>query len=315
MALTADAFLAKVQLRIGYDPSPKLTSADLLSIADDALTGDLWPMLIRQHGDYYRHALDYAITADQRRYRLPMKAHSNIADVLYVDEQGNEYSINAMEAEDVGHQGNRYWPPVNAIVPGPNIFTHYIEGDFVFLYPTPSATFGTLRVKYYRQPNSLVLSASAAQVVRILLNDSGFDKLTTSSASLPVGWSSDSTVDLIGGGNAHQVLAPDLDVNSIATVTGVQELRFLVGTLPTDLGSERDLSAQLISPFGLLGYVALVGQTPIVQCPDALQPLLIARTAQDALDSIGDAEGFQRAMERTQRLEAAAVPERSKAEP
>jgi hypothetical protein len=315
MALTADDFLAKVQLRIGYDPSPKLTSADLLSIADDVLTGDLWPMLISQHGDYYRHALDIDITADQRRYRLPIRAHGPIADVLYVDDQGIEFSIDAMDPEDIGHQGNRFWPPVDTITPGPNIFTHYIEGDFIYLYPTPTVTTGTLRIKYYRRPNALCLATAARQWQFY----STAETIRLNSTTLPAsGFSDLSRVDLISLGNAHQVVGDGLQISTTGTVATLKTLVFVAGSLGSledELGAEFQPVAPAVGVFNAQGWVAPYDQTPVVMAPSAMMPLVIARTAQDALDAIGDASGFQRAMERTQRLEAASVPERSKAEP
>lgn len=315
MALTADEFLDKVKLRIGYDPSPKLTSADLLSIADDIITGDLWPMLIKQHGDYYRQSLDVTITASQRQYRLPMRAHGPIADVLYVDTNGTEYSIDAMDPEDVGHLGNRYWPPVDTITPGPNVFSHYIEGDFVYLYPTPSATAGTLRIKYYRRPNKLCLEAAARQ----WQFHSVADYILLNSTTLPAsGFSDLSRVDLISLGNAHQVIGDGLQISTSGTYVTLKIIGFTAGSLTglqAVLGSEFQPVSPAVGVFNAQGWVAPYDQTPLVMAPSALIPLVIARTAQDALDAIGDAGGFARAMERTRRLEDGAVPERSKAEP
>lgn len=286
-----------MKLRIGYDPDPKLTDADLLAIADADIVGELWPLLLKADAQYYVHSRDYAITADQRRYRLPMKTLGPITDVLYVDEDGNETSITVCNPEEVGHfrrpSACDYW--------------HYIEGDFLSLFPTPNQTTGTLRIKYYRRPNTLCLSALARASFQLQFEDTydGVGVLTT-----PAEWIAGTAVDLLDAGNAHAVLAEYLSITDIVVGFIGKSVRFAVGSVPTDIGDETDL--------GYLLWVAPTGYTPIVQVPDLVLPLLVARTAESALDSIGDVGGFQRANARASRLQDNAISTlqpRSEAEP
>lgn len=315
MGLLADDLVSKALVRCFWPATnAPITSAEMLALADEEISGRYWPLVISSQGDYYLSWRDAAITAGQRRYRLPMRTYGPIKDVVHVDSSGKLTSLSQINIEDIAHQ--------TITSAGDNIRAQwYFDGDFIGLYPEPVRTEGTLRIRYYRHPSSLVLQAAAAQVMKVTLNSGGVDKLLLNTAALPTGWDALIpllTLDLIGQGNAHQVLAADCIATAVATVVAAKQLSFAVGTIPSDLGDERDLSLQLGTTNALLGYVALVGRTPVVQLPDFMLPALIRQVAGASLRAHGENDAADREDAAAARLleqaESTAKP-RSEAEP
>lgn len=241
-----------------------LTSAEILSFADAEIAGSLWPDLLAAQGDYYVSTQDHTITADYARYRLPKRAYGPIKDVLLVDDDGNEASVDLINLEELGH-----FP----IVTGQ--YKHFIDGDFLGLYPTPSVTDGTLRVRYYRYPSALCLTTAAREIVVSVDLENG----ALGAAGGNVLWTAASVVDIIGAGNAHQALADDLGVDAVDAFS---------------VTVEADLTGSGIQ---LGDWIATTGTTPLVQVPDSMIPLLAYRTALACLSAAGDKTGFALCLE------------------
>ena len=257
---TADQALAGIKLRCHWpSTNAPISDANLLLLADQEIVGSLWPMLVASQGDYYLSYLDHAITADKARYRLPKKSYGPIKDVLIVDSNGAEAHVDAMNIEELGQepQSNRK-------------FLHFIDGDFLGLYPTPSTTQDTLRIRFYRHPNALALTTTSRQISAL----TSATRLTLSAAISGTGWTTGTDVDIIGSGNAHQVLSEDIDL----TGTGASTIDMASYPSTIEVGD----------------WVATAGQTPLVPLPDFLVPLLMTRVALQALNGAGDAEAFDR---------------------
>lgn len=266
---TADLLLAQVKARCLWPTSgtAPLTDAEILSFADAEIIGSLWPDLLGAQGDYYTATLDYDITADVPRYRLPEKSYGPIKDVTLVDSDGEEQSVAMMNLEELGHQAERRATGGR--------FVHFIDGDFLGLYPTPSATDGTLRIRYYRHPSALCLVAAARQIA--IAVDLATGSLGASAPNTI--FTADSVVDVISAGNAHQVLAEDLEVDSVSAFAVIVDA---------------DLTGSGIK---LKDWVASQGTTPLVQVPDSMIPLLAYRTALACLSAAGDRQGFTLCLE------------------
>ncbi len=262
---TADALLSQVLARCFWPGSnAPLTSAEILSFADAEIAGSIWPDLLAAQGDYYVSTQDHTITADYARYRLPKRAYGPIKDVLLVDDDDNETSLGLINLEELGH-----YPTTTGKC------KHFIDGDFLGLYPTPSATEGTLRVRYYRHPSTLCLTTAAREIV--ISVDLAGGVLGAAAASTL--WTGASVVDVIGAGNAHQVLAEDLGVDAAGAFS---------------VTVEADLTGSGIQ---VGDWIATTGTTPLVQVPDSMIPLLAYRTALACLSAAGDRSGFALCLE------------------
>src|SRR5688572_2601455 len=130
MVMTADDFLTKVGNACLWPSSqtnwPR-TGAQVLSIADDLILGEVIPETVKLSKDYYLCTLDHELVVDYSRYRQPRRMLGPLRDVLYLDSDGNEQSLPLIDLDDLGHldrltYGVRY---------------HFVDGDFVGIYPTP----------------------------------------------------------------------------------------------------------------------------------------------------------------------------------
>lgn len=291
MALTADTFATKVARRCFWPTTnAPLSTSEILAIGDEEISGDLWPQILASQGDYYLGKLDQAITADVARYRMPNRAYGPIREVVVVDDDGLEYDVPLINIGDLGAALSSYGATSSGV-------HHYIDGDFIGLWPVPDATDHTLRVRYYRHPNELVLVASALQVTSIAALAGGDLVFASNPDTL---WNVGDKLDVVSNGNAHQILA---DEYTIASFPNATTLRF---------------SATLTGSGIQVGdWVTLTGYTPVVQVPDFMVPALIRRTAQGALEAFGDEAGALREGRAAKRLEeraqATSIP-RSEAE-
>jgi len=261
------------------DSGASITDAELLAIADEEITGELFPLLRSLDSGFYLHNDDHSITADQSRYKIAARATEQIADVLYVDSQGNEESLSVMPIEDRGLPSR--WAGAASVGSGSGTgrYTAYPDGDFVGLVPTPSTTQGTLRIRYYRAPGSLTLVANA----RIVSALTSATRLTLTAD--PTGlFSIGDDVDIVNAGNSHQVLDPDRDVTAVAA----NYLDFLAYSSEVAVGD----------------YVTAAGTTAIVPLPDVMAPLLIQRVKAALLDALGDERAWMRSQSMIQTLEA-----------
>jgi hypothetical protein len=285
VATTADQLITAVLRKCFWDTSDQpLTNAEILAIADEVILGDVWPTVVTSAGDYYVSARDYTLESGKSRYRLPSSLFGPVRDVLLVDSAGTEISIPQIDLEDLGRTGAL---PIPRQYRG--AFFHFFDGDFIGLYPTPSASDTTysLRVRYYRSPNKLVVSASATTVSSIdtTLDDDAFVVVANAGS-----WSAGAELDVISAGNAHQAIGDALELSVVAGTTFTfTETLDGVGIQAGD-------------------YVAATGYSPIVQAPDFMIPFLVTLVASECMEASGD-------MEAASRLSARAFIQGGKASP
>lgn len=266
MVMTADDFLTKVGNACLWSTSQSgwpRTGAQVLSIADGLITGRVIPKTVKSSKDYYICTLDHALVATYSRYRQPRHMLGPLRDVLYVDADENEQSLDLIDLDDLGHPerltcGKRY---------------HFIDGDYVGIYPTPeTGETGTLRIRYFRSPSRLVLLAAATTVAAADFESDPLG-ITLEDGSV---FTSGAYIDVLSSGNAHAVLAEDVRISGLAGDVVTAD-RSLLGS-----GVERG------------DYVSAQGTTPILPIPDHAIPWLIQLTAAKAMRQ-HDPDGAARA--------------------
>ena len=293
---TSNAFITKVLRRCfwpadsitGLASNAKLTDTDILAIADEEIAGDFRQLTAMLQGNWYLTQQDYTITADQALYRLPNRIFGPIVDVVIVDSTGDEVSMGTLDVRDLGHH----------TASGRRTFDHFLQGDFVRLYPTPSSTQDTLRVKYYRKPNSLVLVANALQVTATTLASN----LLTFGSDPDTLFDAADEVDVISNGNSHSLLTYE---NAIAT--------FPVDNVSATLTD--DISASQIEAGD---WMVATGSTPVLPVPDELLTALVRRVASECLRSAGERDAAMQEEERADKAwtdAEALLRDRSEAEP
>lgn len=248
----------------GVDRAP-LPDASILRLADRERRGELSHVIKKISPSFDRVYKDY--TPEGARYRLPDRMHGAVEQVTWIDASGKEWQIHPIthvETLDSQASASRC-----------NECRHYLDGDRLVLWPTPSSTEGTLRVYYRLAPSRLVKSTS--ELVGVLAsavwNNAGNGLLTigidTSSGYAPA---AGDTIDIVSIGNAHSVLVLDGELTDA-----------LLGLFTLDTGSDPGVVAG--------DYACTPGYTPIAPIPDVLEPAFIRHVAAACLEAHGDRQG------------------------
>lgn len=261
-ARTSDDLLTRVRARaLVPETDGRLTDSDILAIADDVILSTLSRAIVNaDDGRWVKTRADAPITVGTAEYRIPDRAlGAALYDVLIVDERGLELSSPYVDSSEAW----RYSGASRGAGPAP--YDHTIEGDLLRLLPTPSQHGHTLRIKYRRRPSRLVTTAECARISGIA------GTLVTTAATVPSGWSSSETLDIVQASPNADALGDDLAGSSIAGTS------ITLASVPAEARTG--------------DYVCRAGETCVPQVPDVAIPALVALTAVEVMIALGDAEG------------------------
>lgn len=306
MTLTANKLINKTLRRCfwpadattGLGSNAPLSDADILELADEEKAGQLKPQQLTVGGGYDLATLDYAITAGQSLYRLPARCFGPVQDVIEVqtDIAATELSMTIASLEDIAR-------PERLLLRSRTQYLAVVDGEYLRLYPPPTVTAKTLRIRYFRQTNKLALLATAGKITAratVVVLGVSFDQLTLDTA---LTFSSTTPADVISGGNAHSAIVSD--ATPAAGAAGVANIN--LSLFPRGWGDAQ-----------VGDYVSPAGFTPIAQIPEIMESLFVLRVAAAALEANGETEPAARvealAKQREARVEQLLKP-RVAAEP
>lgn len=288
-ALTTDGLLSRIKARAQIPAADgRLTDAEILAICDDAHRSSLARLQVgADDGRMVKTAADQAITADQARYRIPSRAlEAGTYDVLIVDSDGEESSSVYVDSSEA-------WRSSAETGGAGTVYRHTIEGDEIVLLPTPATTYGQLRVKYRRAPSRLVPVASCALI------SSSAGTTISSADSVPSGWGSSETLDVVEGTPSGDSIADDVAGTSIG-------------------GASITVAAGVPSEAAAGDYVCLAGETCVPSIPAAAEGyfvLLCTYEVMLALGDVGGAGALQPLLAERKREATALMYERSRQRP
>lgn len=268
MANTTDAALTLAKtLSMWPSGTGPLTDTQLLSILTEECRRRVFPAVLRAQQDYYVLDKDFTITADQQLYALPAYAHNGrLNDVLLVTEDGTEVSLPQRRQGEADRGRGAY-------ATSDTSYEWFFKGDAIGLYPTPSSTRYTLRMRYYPNPASYV-AVSGCSVVSSLTS-------TVITATQPYPDSSETSFHLVSTAGQGAPFAVDL-AGTIATVNLTT-----AETIPTGLAAG--------------DYVCSAGQSCVISLPDqaysVLVDLLVARMMQSQKDKQAASDALAHARE------------------
>lgn len=266
MITTADELVSKVLVRCSWpsDGTAPFTTAEILRIANEEIAGNIWPQVIKSQGDYYTATLDQDVTAGKTRYKLPRNSYGPIRDVLFIDTDDTDHpegsSIPKIDLEEIGRSSGGFGASESG-------FHFFVDGDLLGLTQgglAPDRTFGTLRIRYYRHPNTLALAATCTTLTSLVEATKTFN--VAANLSLANG----SRFDIISQGNAHSLLHDRLTVASSTASTVVA-----TESIDDTLAESGD-------------YLAPHGTTPILQVPDHMAPWAVQLIAAACLSAHQD---------------------------
>lgn len=226
----------------------------LLRIASEELLIKLLPMLLSTRSEFYAYIKDYAITINQADYEIPSRASGMVLRDVQVVDGTSISSLSSIDSEHLSTTSSG--TPVG----------FYLKHNQVVLYPTPSSTSGTLRLRYFLRPSKLVRPSDAAQVSAI---NAATSAVTVT--SIPAGFTTAFTYDLIKKSVPYAPLA--IDQTPVSVVSTV----ITFSSLPSGLA--------------VGDWIAFSDETPIPQIPQEFQAVLAQMTAVKYLEAAGDREG------------------------
>ena len=224
------------------------------------------PILVSLREEYYVTSSTSSTAVNTRRYPINPLALGLVLRELKYTVGDTIYDLQRIDPTTVN----------DMLVGRPAKF--WLQGEDIVLYPTPD-TVGTLTQWYHRRINKPVPVASAAQITQI-------DTITgVVTATPPTIWTTANTFDFISKNNGNKVLGS----NVVATGITSTDITFTVGDLPSDLT--------------IGDYISLTGETPFIQVPDDVIPLVQHCVVRDLLESMGDAAGTQAAIAKIERIQ------------
>lgn len=256
MAYTTTNFISSVERRT-FLPTNQLTwtEGEILAVADEEAKSTIIPSILSVREEYYVMTKEYQVTAGQASYRMPPRGVGLISREIQIrDSSGNYTDLPRIMPEDV--ETNQQGP----------VTGFYLKGNYIVLDRIPSTTSGTLKVDFFIRPGDLVLVASAAVISDI---NTGTGQVTVT--TIPNAWATGNIFDFISYDGGHEYV--DIDYTS------------------TDITSNVITFASLPSTLRVGDYLALQGQSPLIQLPPEYQPAFAQQVAAVLLLSSGQPGG------------------------
>lgn len=257
---TTATFIANVQ-RLGAIPQSQATfqPSDILSMADREIQSNLLPMIMKTRESYYSYDYSFAITGTNP-YAIPARAIAAKVQNLYVSNSATGFRFNmSLETEN---EVNDITQPFSG---EPSFF---FKGNYVWLSPPQPSNFDMLTMSIFIRPNQCVEISACAMVLSIAGN------VVTVNA-VPSTFSTSTPLDIINGN-------PHFDC-------------YAIDQMPTAInGSANTITfSALPSQLQYGDWISLQHQTPVIQIPLDLYPILEQRVANSFLQSQGFSQALQ----------------------
>jgi hypothetical protein len=262
MTITADRFLEGVKRRNSLaENNVLLDDEDLLALADDLLRARVVPLLVSVRENYFLTKLDVALEEDVAEVNIPDRAAGlSLRDLKL--RTGSDADAAVTNLREVPLSDEHVYRNSSA-----QTFGYYFMNDQLVLVPAPTSDDWVLEVYYEQRCSNLVKLEAAARVTGIASN-------VVTVAEVPSGITDGVECDFVRGKGGHRVLAMDEAVTSVDT--SARTLTFPANTVPAGL---------------VVGdYVTVAGQSPVLQIPDELHPILETLVSKRGTYSLGDYE-------------------------
>jgi hypothetical protein len=257
------------------DVNLKLTDAELIQIADEAIQSRLWPELrasIEEYAtthNYVTFPAESDSPVQSGMMRLPSRASgSTIVAVYQVLTGGDVRPVTRIDISEAQRFGDVIYGGQRT---GPKPRYYALTGDYIKILPAASETV-TLRVIYERRPSRLCAVSDAAEIVSW---NSGTNVFTTT--NVPSSWTTATVLDIVR--HAQQATDPVVDN---AEVDAVADPLITLNFGDTIVGSEAVYAT--VSPGD---YICEAGTTCVFPLPDNWYAVAVLAAASDALLQCG----------------------------
>lgn len=269
---TADKLITSIR-RSALIPANANTfkDEDFLELADEELSLNIVPSIIRQHENYFLFVDNIPIVTNQTRYKIPSRAAGNkLKDLAYKDQAGNTKEMTMIPVEhisDYNQSGRTYRDHL----------IYYVLNDEIVIHPetSPSLPNGFLVFTYYIKPNKLVKLDKVGVITGI---DSNLKTITLS--TVPSAFTSSKLYDFVTVQSPHVTLAYDVPIVSINNAT--KTIQF-------------DSNYEFPTRLAVGDHIAIQCETAIPQIPSDLHAMLARKVSMSCMQALGDSEGLANA--------------------
>lgn len=273
MSLYDSASLLENIKGLAFVPLSQATYSDddLLRLADNEIQTAVVPMMMATREEYFVTYTDYTIVSGQDGYDIPSRAiGAKLKDVTIINGQGVEISVPFIAAEEVPYNTTTFVQY--------NQQYCFLRGNKLHLFPNNNPNVGTLRLYYFIRPNKLVQTSKVAQISSI---DTGSNTVTV--ANLPTTLISGVRSDFVRGTPHFNILQAD------ATIVTTGSSTITYSSLPSGLAAG--------------DYVCVAGETPVIQVPFELYPVVAQRVVVKLMETQGDANALASAQAKLKEIE------------
>lgn len=270
MSYTTTEFLDAVKVRSAMPTNQNtFTVARLLNLGDAELRSYILPLLMKAREFYYAYDVSTAVNTTGI-YDIHTRAVGGKVINACLTDGTSRYDLNWISEEELSDT-------TSTQIGKPGV---YIKRSQLIVVPAD------VPYSYFKQtiplrPGKLVATSAAAQITAI---NTSTKTLSFTSGTIPTTWTTSNLFDLIQDVPHFDHLAIDQVVTSITTTAII-----FSSTLPTRLA--------------VGDWVSLVSESPVVQMPVELQPLLEQKTANTCMRSQGDMEGLKAGEQELTRME------------
>ena len=248
MSYTTQNFLDAVNRR-SFLPSGQNTfeDAEILAIGDEITRNEMVPSLMKLNEEFFVQHISYNITQNIQNYLIPDRAIGMIVrEVSHIDTNGAVLDMDRIEPTELDN--------IQRTSIKPEAF--FVKNDEIWLHPIPANTTGNLRIYFPLRPGNLVETSEAATVTEI---DTATDIVTISTP--PASWVTGNVFDFISNSGAQK----HVGFNLTSDLVSGSDITFSTDGIPEKLK--------------VGDYIALQGESPLVQLPSEYRDLLAQGTA------------------------------------
>lgn len=261
MAYTTTDFITNVKRTAAIPTSQTTFTADgILAIGYGELGSSILPMIMKSQEAFYEFDVDTAINASGI-YNIPTRAVGGKLVNMSLIDGDNRHDLDWITEEGLGRLDDT----------GGNGSGAYIKRNQLYLVPKDGGGFTTLRQTIIIRPGRFVQTTAAAQITGI---NTGTNTLTFASGTIPATFTTAETFDFIQAKPHFDHVEIDKTASSVTTTTMV--------------------FSSLDSRLAVGDWVALAGESPIIQVPVELQDMLELETAKMILLSQGDMQKLEK---------------------
>lgn len=269
---TVDELIVSIQKR-GILPTDDNTlgEADIIRFAYEELISYIAPLVKEVNEEYFVNWEDVTLVAGKTTYQISYRAMGGILrDVLYIDSNNNTRNLTRISPSDIPDL-------VNSQTGEPTAF--YINDNSVILTSIPSGG-GSLRIKFFMRPSSLVKTSSAGRIVAFNHTNKTVEINTT-----PTSFTSGLEYDFVKGKPGFEIQDWDLIPTNISGTT------FTFASLPENLA--------------IGDYLCLARTSCVPQIPEELHPMLSQTVVVRMLDALTHTEALNNALGKLKKMEEA----------